>query len=62
MQCLCHTAAPMLQDISGFILPLHNAYAVTDMMLCLPVVYGPVLSRDHVVFGAAFTTTVDHQW
>lgn len=41
---------------------LDDACAVTDRMLCVPEVYGPALSRDHVVFGAALTTAVDHQW
>lgn len=41
---------------------LDDAFAVTDRMLCVPEVYGPALSRDHVVFGAAFTTVVAHQW
>lgn len=34
---------------------------VMDRMLCVPEVYVPALSGDHVVFGAALTTAGDHQ-
>lgn len=35
---------------------------MTDSMASVSEVYGPVLSRDHVVFRAAPTTAVVHQW
>lgn len=39
-----------------------DACAVTGRMLCVPEVYDPTLSGNHVVFEALFSTAVNHQW
>lgn len=35
---------------------------LTEDAVFFPEVYGPALSRDHVVFGAALTAAVDCSW
>lgn len=39
-----------------------DACAITNRMLCVPEVYGPTLSGNHVVLEALFSTAVNHQW
>lgn len=63
MQSLCHTTAPRLWGKFLFFLSWWcMCYNWQDIILCVPEVYGPALSGDHVVSGAALATAVVYQW
>lgn len=56
--CILYAAKQCCRQVTFF---SDDARTVPNRKLSVPEVYGPALSRDHVVFGAARNTAVDHQ-